>query len=107
MGFSCLVDADYLATEAFYAGGSRHDDFGPHRSIIELKERFDRSMQSVASKAPDLPINQILAEIGEHALAKADLPPGHFTLTVPTGGERPWHPWALPFTTQPVVIFAG
>ncbi len=35
-----------------------------------------------------IPLNRLRAEILEHAIVKASLAPGLFTLTVPTGGRK-------------------
>lgn len=87
MLFSCLVDADFIATEQFYGeaeGGApgRGNDLGP----VELLHRL---RQFVAQRtADDTPLNALRTAIREHAVAKAELSPGPFTLTVPTGGGK-------------------
>ena len=87
MLFSCLVDADFLETEQFYAqaeGGIVRR--GQHACIAEL---LDRLRADQASRRPTpTPLNLLRAEVLDHAVGKAALPPGLFTLTVPTGGGK-------------------
>ncbi len=87
MLFSCLIDADFLETEAFYAqsqGGER-----PSRGGVIEPEHVRRVSDFVARhRRDDTPVNQLRSEILDHANAKAALPPGLFTLTVPTGGGK-------------------
>ena len=87
MLFSCLVDADFITTEAFYAAAEgttvgRGNQFGPADLLARL-HRFE------AERAADTSaLNTLRSEIRAHAVAKASLPPGPFTLTVPTGGGK-------------------
>ncbi|WP_374943871.1 CRISPR-associated endonuclease Cas3'' [Sphingomonas sp.] len=85
MIFSCLVDADFLATEAFYGERER----GGHATLAELRDRLDRHMAGFAGgpRAGE-PINRLRANILAHARAAAASPPGLFTMTVPTGGGK-------------------
>ena len=89
MVFSCLVDADFRDTEAFYdrlEGRSRDRDWPGLDDIIpQLRAAFDRHM-AVFSAATDL--NFLRAEILSHIRAQAPRPPGLYTLTVPTGGGK-------------------
>lgn len=89
MVFSCLVDADFRDTEAFYAALERREpprlwdrlpDLLPH-----LRARFDAHM---AGFSKDGPLNALRTGILAHVRAKATMPPGLFTLTVPTGGGK-------------------
>lgn len=89
MLFSCLVDADFLETERFYAeaeGG--RTERGHHASPVVLRDRLDRYLQDLAARAASTPLNARRADILRHARAKAALPPGLFTMTVPTGGGK-------------------
>lgn len=87
MIFSCLVDADFIETERFYAdaAGERRER-GGHTSLTALRERLDRHLDLFADTTG--PLNARRAEILRHARAKAALPPGLFTMTVPTGGGK-------------------
>ena len=85
MIFSCLVDADSLATEAFCGARER----GGHAPLPVLRDRLDGHMARFATgPRVDEPINRLRAEILAHARAKAALAPGLFTMTVPTGGGK-------------------
>ncbi|MGB0744691.1 MAG: CRISPR-associated helicase Cas3' [Opitutales bacterium] len=87
--FSCLVDADFLATEAFM----QPDQFGQRAiwqdNIIEqllstvetdLGERFNSSSANRVNKARNT--------IQQNCRQAAARPRGFFTLTVPTGGGK-------------------
>ncbi|MGI3903964.1 MAG: CRISPR-associated endonuclease Cas3'' [Janthinobacterium lividum] len=86
MLFSCLVDADSLETERFYAGAEV--DRGPFRDLATLRDRLDAHMAAVAAAADPTPLNALRAEVLAYAKAQASLVPGLFTLTVPTGGGK-------------------
>jgi len=84
MLFSSLVDADFLETEAFYAGGrplARGGQLLPehHQKLRDFLARHRRV---------DTEVNRLRSHILDHANAKADREPGLFTLTVPTGGGK-------------------
>ena len=87
MLFSSLVDADFIATEAFYATAEgkqveRGNLIGPLELLDQL-HCFEAGRTAMA-----LPLNALRSSIRAHAVAKAVLPPGPFTLTVPTGGGK-------------------
>jgi CRISPR-associated endonuclease/helicase Cas3 len=87
MLFSCLVDADFIATERFYAeaeGGvvERGSKLGPAELLRRLRHF------TAGRAVDDTPLNALRSAIHDHAVAKAALPPGPFTLTVPTGGGK-------------------
>ncbi|MCA0423916.1 MAG: CRISPR-associated endonuclease Cas3'', partial [Proteobacteria bacterium] len=90
MIFSCLVDADFRDTEAFYAGaeGRKVDRAWPALADIlpALRERFDTFMDG-KSTSPG-PINTLRAQILAEVRGRAGMEPGFFTLTVPTGGGK-------------------
>lgn len=87
MLFSCLVDADYIDTETFYAkhetGISQHRGGGP--SLKRLREKLDAHLEGFNTEQS---INQIRAHILREVRNKAKLKPGCFSLTVPTGGGK-------------------
>lgn len=89
MLFSCLVDADYKETERYYAAIERRevDRHWPllQDALPELRARFDAHMAGLNS---DGEVNRLRREILEHVRGKASMPPGLFTLTVPTGGGK-------------------
>ncbi len=84
MLYSCLVDADYLDTEAFYKGGqtARPKDYSlsDFLPLLQKKlEEFDPNKTDIARRR-----HQIL----ENCLAAAKKPKGLYSLTVPTGGGK-------------------
>ncbi len=87
MLFSCLVDADFLDTEAFMDEG-KASLRGAYPTLTELREAFDRHMAALARDAPDTPVNRLRADILSACRQAAQKPPGLFSLTVPTGGGK-------------------
>lgn len=92
MIFSCLVDADFLDTEAFYAqvDGREVDRNWPAlpAEIERMIGAFDAHMADKRRDTPDTPLNLLRDEILTHAREKAALPRGVFTMDVPTGGGK-------------------
>lgn len=89
MVFSCLVDADFRDTEAFYArlNGTQPDRNWPALADLlpQWRGAFDAHMARFAQKQP---IDRQRAEILAHVRHGAAMAPGVFTLTVPTGGGK-------------------
>ena len=89
MLFSCLVDADFRDTEAFYVSQTGHS---PDRSwpvLAECLGDFTCAFEArMAEFRPDGSLNRLRHEILTHVRAKAAMAPGLFTLTVPTGGGK-------------------
>jgi CRISPR-associated endonuclease/helicase Cas3 len=92
MIFSCLVDADFLDTEAFYASvdGRQVDRRWPilAEEIDRLIAAFDTHMAGMQRGAAETPLNRLRSDILTHVRGKAALPRGVFTLNVPTGGGK-------------------
>lgn len=89
MLFSCLVDADFLETEKFYARATGKSlERGEFTPIAELRSRLRRHMALVTSRSVASEMNLLRSRVLEHAVSKAETPPGFFTLTVPTGGGK-------------------
>ncbi|MXN67132.1 CRISPR-associated endonuclease Cas3'' [Stappia sp. GBMRC 2046] len=92
MIFSCLVDADFLDTERFYASieGQEPDrDWPELPDIVDgLIARFDGYMAGLREQGEKTPLNGLRTEILDHARHRAGEPPGLFTLNVPTGGGK-------------------
>ena len=87
MLFSCLVDADFLDTEAFMdadKAGQRVNPLTPP----DLLPRFNAYMEGQFSKAPSTLVNRIRAEVLQQCRDKVQEAPGLFSLTVPTGGGK-------------------
>jgi len=87
MAFSALVDADFLDTEQHFNAGKR-----PERthtwSITDLWHAFETSYKNKFANAEQSSLNSIRAEVYQHCMKAAHLPPGFFRLTVPTGGGK-------------------
>lgn len=87
MLFSCLVDADFLDTEAFMDERRQAVRAG-YPALGELLAAFDRHMEGKAANATDSPVNRIRAEVLRQCRDKSTKPSGLFSLTVPTGGGK-------------------
>lgn len=86
MLYSCLVDADFLDTQRFYDAKDIEDDAAfPNLEI--LSEVFQKYLHKFDDAAPTS-LNKLRHEILTTAQGKAALPPGLFSLTVPTGGGK-------------------
>lgn len=87
MLFSCLVDADFLDTEEFMTPDNAKRR-GKYSGLQELNERFNAFMTQKQANAHPTQINQVRSNILENCREKAQLSPGFFSLTVPTGGGK-------------------
>ena len=87
MLFSCLVDADFLDTEAFMQP-DKIASRGKFASLTELKSAFDAHMIRMTTAAQPTPVNAIRQEILSACRKTAEFAPGLFSLTVPTGGGK-------------------
>jgi CRISPR-associated endonuclease/helicase Cas3 len=92
MLFSCLVDADFRDTEAFYAAVEARlidRDWPALPTIIEkLLADFEAHIAHKRSTAPETRVNRLRNEVLAHVRARASAPTGLFSLTVPTGGGK-------------------
>lgn len=89
MIYSCLVDADFLDTEAFISPdkNAERPAVDPENMMI-LKGTLDAHLAGLAEKAEATKVNRLRQEILLECRAKAGLPPQIFSLTVPTGGGK-------------------
>ncbi|WP_432822003.1 CRISPR-associated endonuclease Cas3'' [Trichloromonas sp.] len=87
MLFSCLVDADFIDTEAFFEPDKSRER-GDYPTLSELCPWFDTFMRRKLVGAADTSINRIRADILNQCLATATQAPGVYSLTVPTGGGK-------------------
>lgn len=92
MIYSCLVDADFLDTEKFYLGlegkSPVRDDFP---SLMLLREKLNETLFEIRAKVQEKSpsqVNELRQQILLHCRAQASLPPGLFSLSVPTGGGK-------------------
>lgn len=88
MLFSCLVDADFLATEAFMAPDKAAERPIEQASLFQMRELLDNHLASLASNREPSPVDAIRGEILTACRNAAAQPPGLFSLTVPTGGGK-------------------
>jgi len=87
MLFSCLIDADRLATERYTASlDGAEVDRGHDAPLEGLRDRLTAHL---AGKSQEGLVNQARARILNTVRERAvDLDPGLFSLTVPTGGGK-------------------
>jgi len=92
MLFSCLIDADFLDTEAFMSppkADARQGFLNLESMETLLAERFNTMATDVAERGEtNSKVNRKRAEVLRACRAKAELDPGVFSLTVPTGGGK-------------------
>lgn len=90
--FSCLVDADYLDTEAHFdsekaairiANQQRED-----LQVDSFWQILQKSQQRLLTNAPDTIVNQVRLQVYQACINAAVLEPGIFRLAVPTGGGK-------------------
>ena len=84
--YSALTDADFLDTERHF----QPEQFRSRVSgapLSELWSSLEASQQRLMQKSSGQ-VNQIRREIYRHCCSRAEIPPGFFSLTVPTGGGK-------------------
>lgn len=87
MLFSCLVDADYLDTEAFM-------DINTARlrknsiSLCELLPLLEKYIEILLKKCPDSEVNKIRKQVYNRCVDTSETEKGFYSLTVPTGGGK-------------------
>jgi CRISPR-associated endonuclease/helicase Cas3 len=87
--FSCLVDADYLATESWVDAARAHQRHRPAIAISELRDALDLHLARFESSGAAMTdVNRCRADVLHACRVAAARPPGHFSLTVPTGGGK-------------------
>lgn len=89
--YSALVDADFLDTQRYMA------ECGEESALVDMEARsafppleayLPHLETHLASFQANTPVNALRAEVREACVSGAALPPGIFTLTVPTGGGK-------------------
>lgn len=87
MLFSCLVDADFLDTEAFMDKESsalrQNKD-----TLNDLLPLLENKLKDLKAKADCSEVNIIRNQIQQQCIEMADTPTGFYSLTVPTGGGK-------------------
>ena len=87
MLFSCLVDADYLDTEAFMDKES--SDLRKNKaSLKHLLPLLEKYLMNLKTDAKDSEVNQIRDIVQRQCLKMSEEPVGFYSLTVPTGGGK-------------------
>lgn len=93
--YSCLTDADGLDTEAHHepaVAQRRAEDAQKAPSLAALRdclrERQEKLMAKARRKHPNSTVNAVRERVYRDCCKAAALPPGVFTLTVPTGGGK-------------------
>ncbi len=86
MVYSCLVDADYLDTEAFMTDGGTGRMAG--ESMLMLLEKLNRHIAPWLGNEDKDTINGRRTEILRSCIEKGKKRKGLFRLTVPTGGGK-------------------
>lgn len=87
--FSCLVDADFLATEAFMnASEHKRRPQWPADITARMQETEARYFQHKFGKSGNDVVSQNRASVRNDCIDAAEKSSGIFTLTVPTGGGK-------------------
>lgn len=87
IAFSCLVDADFLDTEA-YMDPEKFRNRQKNISLEQLWTEYDKYMKSLSNNVSASLVQIKRSEILQSALNAAEQEPGVFSFTVPTGGGK-------------------
>ena len=87
MLYSCLVDADFLDTEAFM-DSERAKQRKVYKTINELEEVFFEKLNEMRQNSEFTFVNQKREEVLAQCLKASQKDMGFFSLTVPTGGGK-------------------
>ena len=93
MLFSCLVDADRTCTEEFCDRDRAEERSGlvgdsGRPTLAALKTELDFSLGEMQENVNRNEVNRQRAIVLDHCRQAANLPPGFFSLNVPTGGGK-------------------
>lgn len=88
MLFSCLVDADYLATEQFMSPERAARRPAAGIGVAEMRVRLDDYMSKLVAGRHPSRIDEIRGDVLQACRSAANQLPGLFSLTVPTGGGK-------------------
>lgn len=100
--FSCLVDADFLDTEAYMSpekSASRVAD----ESLLALSMKLSAAVKAMEEASPKTELNDIRTNIRDQCVSAASWQPGMFSLTVPTGGGKTLS--SLSFSLQHAITY--
>lgn len=101
MLYSCLVDADYLDTEAFMQP-EQSKLRGNHESLKVLEGKLEAYLSGLKKNAPDTEVNRIRNEVQQWCIKESVKAQGFYSLTVPTGGGKTLASvlWAIKHTVK-------
>jgi CRISPR-associated endonuclease/helicase Cas3 len=87
MLFSCVVDADFLDTEAFFDPqiSKRRGQYSP---LADLLQRFESFMVEKQAGASPTPVNRTRSKVLRRCIEMSSSEAGVYSLTVPTGGGK-------------------
>lgn len=87
MLYSCLVDADFLDTEAFMNPKRAQLRF-PTVSLGSLLLQLEKYLSKLSTDSPMTKVNEIRKRVQNRCKETAQYEPGVYSLTVPTGGGK-------------------
>lgn len=87
MLFSCLVDADYLDTEAFM-NKDNAEARGSHTPLASLLPLLEKHINQLQERAIKSDVNIIREYVQTRCKEMSDSTQGFYSLTVPTGGGK-------------------
>src|SRR3990167_5655815 len=92
MLYSCLVDADFLDTEAFLEPekAKTRKNYPSLNELLPLFESYMTKKLADPTLSPTF-VNKQRAEILKQCIKKSAHDPAIFTLTIPTGGRSEEH----------------
>lgn len=101
MLFSCLVDADYLDTEAFM-NPELAQLRGSKATMGELCLKLESHLEKLGKGSPDTEVNRIRRYVQQCCKTMSNGPVDYYSLTVPTGGGKTLSSllWALRHAVQ-------
>lgn len=85
MLFSCLVDADFLDTEAFM-DKKKSQLRNKNEGLVDLRDKVIAEVNVISNN--DTAVNCARRSVFEQCIKSAQSNPGIFSLTVPTGGGK-------------------
>lgn len=88
MVFSCLVDADFLATESFMSPDKAAGRSRSSPSLEKIAEQLELHMHTLTKSVIASEVNDCRQLVLEACRQAASKRPGLFSLTVPTGGGK-------------------